>query len=112
MYIIPERIIKNHPGMDVNKTRPVVVLSNSQKLNYKALIVECTTKYHPGYIKLFAYFSKFHNCEKTSYIAIDKIHTIDTKYLQYKNKIGHIVKIPLETRKLLLDFISEIIYSD
>ncbi|GHU49582.1 hypothetical protein FACS189459_1510 [Bacilli bacterium] len=45
-------------------------------------------------------------------IAIDKIHTIDTKYLKYENKIGHIVKVSLEVRKQLLDFINEIIYSD
>jgi hypothetical protein len=56
--------------MDKDKYRPVIILNNDYDLFFKSIVVEVTTKKHPGYIKLDGL--KF-----LSYIAIDRIHTID-----------------------------------
>jgi mRNA-degrading endonuclease toxin of MazEF toxin-antitoxin module len=53
MYVIPERVLKNHDGMDLNKARPVIVISNAESLEYKALILECSTKKHKNSLEFY-----------------------------------------------------------
>ncbi|MDR0985728.1 MAG: hypothetical protein LBL60_02140 [Mycoplasmataceae bacterium] len=70
VFIIPEKIIKNYENMLPNKVRPVAVLSNAEFLEYKALVMECTTKQHMNTIKFYSYFNKKRNCRVTSYLAL------------------------------------------
>jgi hypothetical protein len=80
-------------------------------LEYKALIMECSTKKHKNSLEFYKWTSKRTNETLTSYIALDKLRTIDSSYLTDVNKIKtHVV--PLELRKTILDFINKIVNSD
>ncbi|MDR0676413.1 MAG: type II toxin-antitoxin system PemK/MazF family toxin [Elusimicrobiota bacterium] len=80
--------MKNYKGIDLNKYRPVLVISDNEKLIDRCLIVEMSTHCLNEYsIELSKYFSKRHKIEKTSYILPDRIHTINRKYLKNRNRI-------------------------
>jgi hypothetical protein len=58
VFVIPERILKNHPNLDINKTRLVIVISNAKSLDFKALVIECSTKKHKNSLFFYSWKSK------------------------------------------------------
>jgi hypothetical protein len=54
----------------VNKLRPVIVLNNDYDLYNKSIVIEVTTKKYSQYIPI-------KGLKYLSYIAIDRIHTLD-----------------------------------
>jgi len=96
VYLIPEKVLKFYDGMDLQKVRPCVVINNDADLFNKSIVLECTTKSYPGYIKI-------DGLKHPSYIAVDRIQTVDNKYLSDDHLISG-VHVPDATKKAIVDW--------
>jgi hypothetical protein len=88
IHVLYEYQIKHYKNIDFNKTRPVLVISDSDKLGERCLTLEMSShKIDNESIFFYKYFSKKYNKQYQSYLLPNRINTINRHLFNDKNKI-------------------------
>lgn len=103
--------LKNYEGIILTKLRPVLVISDNEKLLNRSLVVELSTKkQNENSIHWYSWFSKKTNSQRHSWMLPDRIHTVARKLLTNQNRMFNELK-DSEKRNMIINFYIEM-FSD
>jgi hypothetical protein len=108
-YFIKESDIKNYKGISLSKTRPILVVSDNDKLINRSLIVELSTKKQNEHsIFWYKWSPKDAKNVRESWILQDRMHTINRWLLKDKYKLmNH--KLQDDIKNKIISFCNEMI---